>query len=203
MFDHGALLILEFIVLLVIVYKLHKLEAQLVSLNSKSNLMVSTTLNPLFSEDEIALQKTLPEKYVKKAEWNRKYIHRIEREEILKHHNSGKDKSDFKPSDILKGSILQYEFDIIGIHKTEAISSQMIEANIAILNGKSISEVSDKFYSTQDGIPWRNTNITYDVWNYNKPGIIKRCDDYLLEKTKSWQSNWDKYITGSGLFEEE
>ena len=128
-----VLLFLGLVVLLIIAYKLHRLEAQLVFVNSKPNLTISTTLTPVFSEQEIALQRDAIKKWKEKVELARNYLNRIESEEILSHHNSGKDKSYFRPSDTLKKGILQYSFDNVGLHKNKVTLEQMIEANIAVL----------------------------------------------------------------------
>jgi hypothetical protein len=195
----GELLFLEFMVLLVIVYQLYRVEAQLVSLNSKPNFMGSSTLNPLFSEQEIKSYMALPNKWEEKA-WNQgHYIKKIEIEEILNHHNSGKDKSDFKPSSKLEEAILKGNLYSIGICRTKTILREMIEANIAILNGKPISLVAEEFNinnKEQDGrIDWRDTGLEYYGMSvYLNQNIKRQCEDYLFERINLCQSNWDIYI---------
>ncbi len=187
------LLLLIVIALSFIGYKLTKLEkAQAVSASARVDSLLSTSLNPLFSEKEIASQRSLSGKWQQKVEFYFDLLQRTEKEEIEIYQSSGKDKSEFAPSAKLRGIILHQSVAMTGRNTTEAKARQMIEANISILNGKSIAETSEKFNSEQDGIPWENTNLDADAWR-NEPEIRKEFEADLLARSEFWQGSW-KYI---------
>jgi hypothetical protein len=196
------LLLLMLVVLSIVAYKLHRLEkAQILSANAKLNLTLSTSPNPLFSEEEIASQRNLSEKWQAKVEFYFNLLQRTEKEEIEKHQSSGKDKSEFKPSVKLRDIILRESVAITGRNTTEARARQMIEANISILNGKSIAEVSEQFYRQQDHMPWKNTNLDADAWS-NDPDIRKEFEKDLMTRSEFWQNSWNYILEKDYLTKE-
>lgn len=185
------LVLLVLIVLSIIAYKLHKFEKAIISSHSfRLNPTLSTSLNPLFSEEKIAYQRALSEKWQEKAEVYFNLLQKTEKDEIEGHQVSGKDKAEFKPSERLKNNILRNTVAIMGRNATEATERQMIEANISILNGKSILEVSEAFHRKQGRIPWSNLNPDVHAWSY-EPEIRKEFDKDLFARTEFWQSCWN------------
>jgi hypothetical protein len=128
-------------------------------------------------------------------------LQRTEKEEIEKHQSSGKDKSEFKPSVKLRDIILRESVAITGRNTIEARARQMIEANISILNGKSIAEVSEQFYRQQDHIPWKNTNLDADAWS-NDPDIRKEFEKDLMTRSEFWQNSWNYILEKDYLTKE-
>ncbi len=199
----GILLLLMLVVLSIIAYKLHRLEkAQISSDNAKLNPTLSTSLNPLFSEQEIASQRILTQRWQEKSELYFNLLQKTEKEEIEEHQNSGKDKSEFKPSERLRNIILQQLVAITGRNATEATARQMIEANISILNGKSLLEVSEAFHREQGRVAWRNTNLDVHAWS-NEPEIKKEFEKDLLARLEFWQSSWNYILEKDYLAKEE
>lgn len=187
------------IVLAVIAYKLMGLEkTQAVPAATRAETP-STTLNSLFSEKDIAFQKSLSRKWGEKLEFYSDLLHKTEKEEIERHQSSGKEKSEFVPSSRLKSLILHESLAITGMNTTEIKAERMIEANISILNGKSIREVSEKYDSELDSIPWDNINLNADAWS-NKPEIRKAFEEDFLARSEFWQSSW-KYILEKTYFD--
>lgn len=180
------------IVLAVIAYKLIGLEkAQDVSTATRVESL-STSLNPLFSEKDIASQRSLSQEWQKKVEFYSVLLHKTEKEEIERHQSSGKDKSKFVPSARLKSIILRQSVAITGRNTTEIKAERLIEANISILNGKSIREVSYKFDNEPYDIPWDNINLDADAWS-DRPEIRKAFEEVFLARSEFWQRSW-KYI---------
>lgn len=191
------LLLLIVAILAIIAYKLIGREkAQTVPAATRAESL-STTLNPLFSEKDIASQRSLSLEWDKKVEFYSHLLQRTEKEEIQRHQSSGKDKSKFLPSSRLKSLILHQSVAITGRNTTEINAERMIEANISILNGKSIREVSGKFeseQSEQDGIiPWDNINLDADAWR-NEPKIRKAFEEYFLARSEFWQMSWESIL---------
>ena len=183
------LLLLIVIVLAFIAYKLIGLEKARAVSTSIGAESLSTSLNPLFSEKDIAFQRSLSREWQRKVDFYFGFLQRTEKEEIERHQSSGKDKSEFVPSSRLKNLILRKSVAITGRNIMEIKVERMIEANISILNGMSIKEVSEKFDSAQDGIPWENVNFDADVWS-DEPQIRKPFEEDLLARSEFWQSSW-------------
>jgi hypothetical protein len=187
------LLLLLVIVLAFIACKLIGLEkAQSVSTTIEAESL-STSLNPLFSEKDIAFQRSLSREWQRKVDFYFDLLQRTEKKEIDRHQNSGKDKSGFVPSSKLKNIVLRKSVAITGRNIMEIKVERMIEANISILNGMSIREVSEKFDSAQDGIPWENVNLDDDAWS-DEPQIRKPFEDDLLARSEFWQRSWEHIL---------
>ncbi len=175
-----GLLLLIIVVLVFIAYKLIALEKAFDALATAKAEALYTTLNPLFSEQEIALQRTASQQWQKKVDLYFKLLEKTEKEEIQNHHDSRMGKSEFTASPKLKRLILEFSVAITGRNTTEARAEQMIEANISILNGKSISEASEKFYSDRDRIPWENLDLDADAWSL-EPKIQEEFEKGFLD----------------------
>ena len=187
------LLFLIVVVLAFIVYKLTGLEKAFSVLSTAKVEALSTTLNPLFSEQDIAFKKSLSQQWQKKIDFYFDLLQKTEKEEIQKHQSLGKNKSEFTASSKLKSLILRNSIAITGRNITEAEAERMIEANISILNGKSISDASKKFCSEHDGIPWENTNLDAEAWS-GEPKIREQFEKDFLTRNQYWQGSWQHIL---------
>jgi len=183
------LLLLIIAVLVFIAYKVIGLEKAFSVLSPAKMEALSTTLNPLFSEQDIAFQRSLSQEWQKRIDFCFDLLQKTEKEEIQKHQSSGKDKSEFTVSSKLKSLILRNSVAITGRNITEAKAERMIEANISILNGKSISESSEEFHSEHDGIPWEDTNLDAEAWS-REPKIREEFQKDFLARSQYWQGSW-------------
>lgn len=193
------LLFLIVVILAFIAYKLIVFEKTKRVSSAPTNESPSSTLNPLFSEKDIASQKSLSQEWQNKANFYFQKLQETEKDEIKKHQNSGKNKAEFAPSAYLKNIILNQSVAITGRNTTEKAVDRMIEANISILNGKPIKEVSEKFDSERDGIPWRNVNLDANAWA-DKPLIRNAFEEDFLARSNFWQSSWE-YILDDAYLE--
>lgn len=200
------LLLLIIALLSFIAYKLNKLEKVQIANDARMGVPLSTSLNPLFSEKEIASQRSLSDKWQQKVEFYFNLLLRTEKKEVDMHQNSGRNKSEFAPSGYLKGITQQLTIAFNGRDATQTKARRMIEANISILNGKTITEVSEQFYSEKDMNPWENTNLMsvdekFISAVYGEK-IKKEYDEGLLKKSEFWQNNWDSILKDTYSAEE-
>lgn len=191
------LLLLIVVFLAFVAYKLVGLEKSVSSIATAKSESSSTTLNPLFSEEDIVFQRNLSQQWQKKIDFYFDLLLKAEKEEILEHQISGKDKTEFIPSSKLKSLILRNSVAISGRNISEVKSERMIEANISILNGKSISDASQMFDGDHDGIPWENTNLDAEAWS-REPRIKEEFEKDLLARSQYWQSNWQHILEVGG-----
>lgn len=161
----------------------------------------STSLNPLFSEKDIAFQNNLSDKWQKKVDHYFNFLQITEKAEIEKHQFSGKDKSEFEPSNNLKNIILNLSVAITGRNITARKAERMIEANISVINGNPIKDISENFDSEEDSIPWNNINLDANAWA-NKPEIRNVYEDDLLQRKKFWESSWEYILTNTYLYKD-
>jgi hypothetical protein len=192
------LLFLIVIILAFIAYKLIVFEKAKTASSAPTNESLSSTLNPLFSEKDIASQKSLSHEWQDKVDFYFQQLQKTEKEEIKKHHNSGKIKTEFVPSAHLKNIILNQSVAMTARNATEKAVDRMIEANISILNGKPIKEVSEKFDSERDGIPWCNINLDANAWA-DKPEIRNAFEEDFLARSNFWQSSWEYILDDAHL----
>jgi len=189
-------------ILIIIVVKLIKIEKNQVNLSkSHSFPMKSSSLNPLFSEEEITTQKNIAAKWQSRVEVYFNLLQQFEKDEIDNHHASGRAKIEFKPSIRLKSILLEEAFALVGRNATENIPSQMIEANISIINGKSIAEASEQFYKKKSNIPWNNVDLSVHAWQ-SEPIIKKMFDENLKQRNEFWLNSWDYILEKDYLAKE-
>lgn len=111
------------------------------------NYFTSTTLNPLFSEEKIAAQKRLFDEAMSQQNTTAEELKKITEEKT----------SDIKKpvaieielSEDYKIAILAHCTAIVRRINIQKNYQKMIESNIAILNGKTISEIEQQFYDNQ------------------------------------------------------
>ncbi len=185
------LLLLIIAVLIFIAFKLIRIEKNQLNLyKPQLTLKQCSSLNPLFSEAEIDAQRNIAAKWQSKVEFYFNLLQRTEKEEVEKHHAAGKAKTEFNPSARLKDILLQEAVALVGRNIMENRPNQMIEANISIINGKSIAEVSDQFYKQKSKIPWENIDLTAYAWQ-NEPDIKKMFEENLKQRTEFWLDSWN------------
>lgn len=81
------LLFLIVIILAFIAYKLIVFEKAKTASSAQTNEFLSSTLNPLFSEKDIASQKSLSHEWQDKVDFYFQQLQKTEKEEIKKHHH--------------------------------------------------------------------------------------------------------------------
>lgn len=177
-----ALLIIILITLIFIANKLTNIEKDLRNLETSSSHRTSTTLNPLFSEDEIENQKIIYRKWQDKNERTFDKLREIEEKEILAHNKN----KEFSPSKTLTSALFSNSFAITGRNTTYRNAQRMIEANIAIINGQSIKDVSKSYYDQSDSIPWENLSIDYSVYE-REQAIHETFEEDLRSRKEYWE----------------
>lgn len=153
---------------------------------------INTTLNPLFSEEEITSKKKVFEDWQRYVEHYFDELCKKEKEEVETHHKSGKDKTSFKPSDNLLDIILNNALALVGRNNAMKDYRKMIEANIAILNGKSIGETEKGYWDQKCKIPYDNLSIidSANIWA-NEKELKEMYQANLKQRKDFWQSSWD------------
>lgn len=144
-----TLLFVLLALLLFIALKLKNVEKALTDLKSHRPSL-STSLNPLFSEEEVAAAKVLHDRWQKRIDRTFDALQRTEKKEIEAHHRSGRAKNEFAPSIYLKDLIQEMTLAICGRDSTQEKVQRMIEANIAIINGAKLREISESFCRDKD-----------------------------------------------------
>ena len=137
----------------------------------------NTTLNPVFSEEEIAGKKRESEKYQREFVKLFSQLRKKEKEEIRAHHKAGKDKSSFEPSAILLEIIKEWSTWIIRRNQALEDCDKMIKANLAAVNGASIEEV-------KEGCKLHSFFVGLDEETEGREKHIKVRKEY-------WESSWD------------
>ncbi len=159
--------------------------------NQKHN----STINPLFTEEEIARKKQTSEDWQKHVE---RYFHELlkkEKKEVETHQKSGNNKLTFEPSEELLNIILHESLALVGRNNAKKDYQKMIESNIAILNGEAIEKVEKIYESQICEIPYDNLNIIYsaDAWVREK-ALRDMYDDYLKHRKEYWRDSWDYIV---------
>jgi hypothetical protein len=187
------------VVLIFIAVKLRRIEESQQNLyKSRLTQTLSSSLNPLFSEQEIAFQRDIAAKWQSKLEYYFHLLQRHGKNEIKDHHASGKAKTEFKPSAWLKSILLEEAAALVGKNISEIRTRQMIEANISIINGKSIAEVSEQYDRQKGKIPWEDLGLTASAWQ-SEPDIEKMYDEKLEQRTAYWLEHWDDILKEDDL----
>ncbi|MBU4299337.1 hypothetical protein KJ636_04805, partial [Patescibacteria group bacterium] len=107
------------------------------------------------------------------------------------------------PSDDLLGIILKDALAALCINNAMKDYRKMIEANIAILNGKSIEEAEKDYWDQKCKIPYDNLSIidSASIWANDKE--LKEMYQVNLKRRKDfWQSSWN-YILEKDYVEKE
>jgi hypothetical protein len=142
----------------------------------------NSSLNAVFSEQEIARKKKQSEEYDREVERQFDRLRKREQEEIRYHHEAGEDKSSFEPSDMLLRIIKDLTCAINRRNLTHEDHEKMIRANIAVLNGASIDEV-------RKGYEYRSDNPRLIVAEGSEQA--RKDIDW---RRKVWESSWDAIV---------
>ena len=150
----------------------------------------SSTLNPLFSEEEIARMKETSDEGQKCVEHYFDELFKKEKEEVEAHHKSGKDKATFKPSEELVDIIVLTSAAFVGRNNAMRNHRKMIESNIAILNGDGIEKV-EKAYYDQPGTVWNpfSAALSTSAWLLDKQ-VKEMHEGFLKDRKEFWRDSW-------------
>jgi len=201
--------IIAIAILVFIAYKLNQLVAFYLQSQKPTEIekfkkqKSCTTLNPLFSEEEILYKKKVFEDWQHYVEQYFDKLCKKEKEEVEAHHKSGKNKSSFNPSDELRHIILTEAITLVGRNNAMKDHRKMIEANIAILNGNDIEKIEKSYWDQTCKIPYDNLDILYsaDAWADEKE-LKEMYQANLKQRKDFWQSGWD-YILEKDYVEKE
>lgn len=151
-----------------------------------------TSLNPLFSEAEIARKKETADKWQKYVEQYFDELFKQEKEEVESHQKFGKDQSAFKPSEKLLDIILKKSMALLGRNNAMKDYRKMIESNIAIINGAEIEKVEKTYWDQMSHIPYDNFDVIYNPDIYLDDKEMKEMyDSNLAHRKKFWRDSWD------------
>lgn len=163
-----------------------------------------TSLNPLFSEEEISRKKETEDKW---QEYVVKYFDELfnqEKAEVEAHQKSGKDKSDFKPSEKLLNIILKQSMSLLGRNNARKDYQKMIESNIAIINGATIDKVEKAYWDQTCLIPYDNFDVIYNPDIYlNYKEMKEMYDSNLKHRKEFWKSSWTYILEKEYVNKEE
>lgn len=162
----------------------------------------SSTLNPLFSEEEIVRMKETSDEGQKCVEHYFDELFKKEKEEIEAHEKLGTDKMTFKPSDELIDIIALTSAALVGRNNAMRNHQKMIESNIAILNGEKI-EKTEKAYYDLPGHVWNpfSTTLSTDAWLLDKQ-VKEMYEGFLKDRKEFWRDSWT-YILEKDYVEKE
>lgn len=163
----------------------------------------SSTLNPLFSEEEITRMKETSDEGQKCVEHYFDELFKKEKEEVEAHHKSGKDKASFRPSEELTDTIVLTSAALVGRNNAMRNYRKMIESNIAILNGGDIEKV-EKAYYDQPGNVWNpfSTTLSTDAWLLDKQ-VKEMNEGFLKDRKEFWRDSWTYILEKDYVAKEE
>lgn len=163
-----------------------------------------TSLNPLFSEEEIARKKEIADKW---QEYVVQYFDELfnqEKEEVEAHQKSGNDKAAFKPSEKLISIIQKQSMSLLGRNNAMKDYRKMIESNIAIINGEKIEKVERTYWDQMCSIPYDNFDVIYNPDIYLDDKEMKEMYNNNLEhRKKFWKDSWDYVLKKEYVQKEE
>ena len=181
----------------IVAYRLTTIDRAVRELNSRRST-ISVSLNPLFSEEEIAAARDLHEKWQKRVDRSFEALQRTEKQEIEAHHRSRRAKTDFVPSPRLKDIIQDLTISLCGRDVTQTKVQKMIESNIAVLRGAKLVDVSAAFDADEQLRKWDNAGASCTDEKFiaavHGEQVRKDYDDGLSERKQLWQDNWDAFL---------
>lgn len=155
---------------------------------------INTTLNPLFSEEEIASKANILEQWQKLSISSLDELSKKEKEEIEVHQKSGKDKLNFKPSEDLLNIILAHSMALVCGRNAKKDRQKMIESNIAIINGEPIEKIEKAYWDQTSGIPYDNLGILDNGDVHLDDRELKEMYESLLKHRKDFWRDRRDYI---------
>lgn len=162
----------------------------------------NSTLNPLFSEEEIVRMKETSDEGQKCVEHYFDELFKKEKGEVEAHHKSGKDKATFKPSEELTDIIVLTSGALVGRNNAMRNYQKMIESNIAILNGEKIEKIEKDYYDLP-GHVWNpfSTTLSTGAWLLDKE-VKEIYEGFLKDRKEFWRDSWT-YILEKDYVEKE
>jgi hypothetical protein len=191
-----TLLSLILAALIFIGYRIMEFEKKwLKEIGKKSTPTLSTSLNPLFSEEDIASARERRNEWSAMISRYDEQLFKAEKREIAKHHNSRKGKADFNPSDSLKNDVLRVEYAEQNYLESVNEVRKKIEANISIMNGKSIEEASEQYVRSPGkiSIHWQNPAIEKNPIAWSRL-LEDEYEKALKKKMDYWLGSWDQLV---------
>ncbi len=163
----------------------------------------SSTLNPLFSEEEITRMKETYEEGQKSVEHYFDELFKKEKEEVETYQKSGKDKAVFKPSEDLTDIIVLTSAALVGRNNAMRNYQKMIELNIAILNGEKIEKVEKAYYDLP-GQVWNpfSTSMTPGAWLIDEQ-VKEVYEGFLKDRKEFWKDSWTYILEKDYVKKEE
>jgi len=155
-----------------------------------------TSLNPLFSEKEISDRKNLFTQWEKVFHGKWASLWKKEKEEIK---NFNGKKENFIPSKYILSLLEQIVLAQFCVDAAKRDYEKMIEANIAVINGKEISVAEKEYYNSinKTSIPYQNLDIIYnsDIWVKETGDNYKNDLEARLKQRKNyWLTSWDSIL---------
>lgn len=158
----------------------------------------SSTLNPLFSEEDVTHMKQQYEKADKCAVQYCDKLSEQETAEVEVRRKAGLATNLLgKPSDNLNGAMVLAAAGLVGRNNAKRRYHAMIESNIAILNGAKLEQVETAYYD-QPGTVWipADTTMSPDAWLLDTQ--VKEMYAWVLkERTQAWRDNNGPHIVGA------
>ena len=190
--------ILIILVLVFIAYKINELVSLYTQTKKPTEIEKikeqrrSSTLNPLFSDEEISHKKETSGEWQKHVDQCFNELCKQEGEEVKNHQKSGKNKSDFQPSDKLLAIILKESMALLGRNNATKDYEKMIESNISVLNGETIEKIEKAYWDQVCGIPYENFGVISHPDTYLRDKDMKEMyDGYLKSRRELWKDSWD------------
>ncbi len=185
------LLLIILAVLIYIAYQFNEFVKKNRSLQANPIKKLTSTLNPLFTEEEIQNYKQVQEN--NQAEGGRDWDKMIALEtlEIKEHYKSGKEKSTFKPSKQLKQIMSRALVGVLNRNNARYYWRKMVEANIAILNGAEIDKVEKDFYGNKE--LELEMGMDTDI-NYESESVKKKYQEFIKAREEYWRNSWEHII---------
>ena len=112
----------------------------------------------------------------------------LEKKEIIQHSKNGGSKETFTPSRQLVAAITTFDHNIDMRQTNAGYASRMIEANAAVLNGKSIEEAQKEVLAHAPSLGIFGSALAQNGSGHKK----------AIEERKSyWMNHWDSFVAES------
>jgi len=158
---------------------------------SKSVKVTSfTSLNPIFSEEEINFYKKRQTEYQKESDTEWDEMTKLEKQEIKAHSVAGKDKKSFEPSKELQETMGKVIVAIKNRDNFRSYWRKMVEANISVLNGKKIDEAESSLYKEED---LSSVGLMYFDYKYD-PRVKKDYEEFAKNRAEYWRDSWERIV---------
>ena len=152
----------------------------------KSNLR--GTFSGAFSEAEIEQQQQKDLKLQEQVSLSFDQVRAIEKKEISAHAQNGGTKESFMPSQKLIAAITSMDFALDNRQANAEFASKMIEANAAVLTGKSIKDAQSDVWKHRPQLRVFAAALARNGSTYKKA---------LEERKDYWKNCWDSIVVES------